>query len=136
MKDDDGTLSLVAAFLGSCAAFVRPSLATKVVAQAANQFAAHRAGERMVEAYRRKRVEDFMASLGKAKAEAQQVSPSAEVRAALNVLGLGTDFSRHDLKVAYRLKAKLAHEDTGGTHEAMVELNAARACVEKWRGWD
>ena len=35
------------------------------------------------------------------------------------------------IELAYRLLAKKAHPDTGGSHEAMAELNAARAAALK-----
>ena len=43
-----------------------------------------------------------------------------------NVLGVSQGASIEEIETAYRKKAKAAHPDSGGTHAAMAELNAAR----------
>ncbi len=45
------------------------------------------------------------------------------------VLGVSGDASRETIIEAYREKAKTLHPDTGGSHEAMAQLNAARAAA-------
>lgn len=44
-----------------------------------------------------------------------------------DVLGLTSRCTREDIENSYKAKAKKAHPDTGGSTEAMAELNAARA---------
>jgi DnaJ-class molecular chaperone len=42
-----------------------------------------------------------------------------------DTLGVNKDASQDDIKSAYKEKAKECHEDAGGDHESMVELNKA-----------
>lgn len=130
MNDDNGTLSLSAALLALCTAWARPSRTTRTVALIASDFAAFRAKQRVEEHRWRAHLERF----DKARAEAQNLVP-ADVQAALNLLGLSPQCTRDELKRAYRKKASLAHVDRGGTHADMLAVNAARACIERWRAW-
>lgn len=43
------------------------------------------------------------------------------------LLGVNQDSPREAIEAAYKSKAKAAHPDLGGSHEAMAALNAARA---------
>lgn len=45
------------------------------------------------------------------------------------VLGLRPGASREDVEAMYRVRARAAHPDNGGSSEAMAELNAARAAA-------
>ena len=45
------------------------------------------------------------------------------------VFGLASAASMEDVDVVYRLLARTAHPDRGGSHEAMQRLNAARAAA-------
>jgi hypothetical protein len=55
-----------------------------------------------------------------------------------DVLGLTRTASRAEIVAAYRDKAKLAHPDVGGSHEAMTALSRARDAalltLETWSG--
>lgn len=42
------------------------------------------------------------------------------------VLGLRPGASKDEIEVMFKAKAKVAHPDAGGSHDAMTELNAAR----------
>lgn len=55
----------------------------------------------------------------------QLAGPKAE-RDPFEVLGLRPGASKDEIDAMYRVKAKSAHPDTGGSDEAMAELNAAR----------
>lgn len=46
-------------------------------------------------------------------------------RTAYDVLGVKATAGMAEIEAAYRAKAKTAHPDAGGSHEAMRELNAA-----------
>lgn len=53
--------------------------------------------------------------------------PSAPAKTGWHeVLGVGSNAERHEIENAYRAQAKKAHPDCGGSHEAMLALNAAR----------
>ena len=60
-----------------------------------------------------------------ASAYMQLAAPQAE-RDPWEVLGLRPGASRDEVEGMYRIKAKSAHPDTGGSNEAMAELNNAR----------
>ena len=61
-------------------------------------------------------------------------APQAKVtRPWWEVLGLRPDASADIIEQAYRAAAKRAHPDTGGSHAAMAELNAARDAALKAR---
>lgn len=49
----------------------------------------------------------------------------------LVLLGLNTLTTRRDLDRAYRLKARTAHPDVGGSHEAMTALSDAYDRLKK-----
>jgi hypothetical protein len=51
------------------------------------------------------------------------------VRDPYEILGVARDASLEEVKAAYRRACKSRHPDMGGSHEAMVELNAAYAFV-------
>jgi hypothetical protein len=55
-------------------------------------------------------------------------SPDAAPRAWREVLGISDDvrIDTETIDHCYRVRAKRAHPDAGGSHEAMAELNAAR----------
>ena len=54
--------------------------------------------------------------------------PAGKIRrAAHEVLEVSENASIEIAEAAYRIKAKTAHPDTGGTHDAMLELNEALA---------
>lgn len=48
-----------------------------------------------------------------------------------DVLGVDSRATIDDVDEAYRILAKTAHPDAGGTHERMAELNAARDAARK-----
>jgi hypothetical protein len=54
------------------------------------------------------------------------------VRDAFALLSLRCDASADEVKAAYRVQAKRAHPDTGGSHAAMLALNAAYAYALGW----
>jgi hypothetical protein len=51
-----------------------------------------------------------------------------------DVMGVKRDATLDEINAAYRTRANVAHPDNGGTHEAMTELNAARAAALRERG--
>ncbi len=60
-----------------------------------------------------------------------QLAPR-HVRDAFIALALRCDASPDEVKAAYRTLAKRTHPDTGGSHAAMLALNAAYACALDW----
>ena len=54
------------------------------------------------------------------------------VRDAFTALSLRCDASPEEVKAAYRVQAKKVHPDKGGSHGAMLALNAAYACALDW----
>ncbi len=52
--------------------------------------------------------------------------PPGAPRPWFDVLGLQPTAKRSDIEAAFRLKAKMAHPDVGGSHDAMAALSAAR----------
>lgn len=60
--------------------------------------------------------------------------PTLPPRAWHDVLGIAPNASREQIEAAYREKAKTAHPDAGGTHEAMAALNVARSSALQARG--
>jgi hypothetical protein len=55
-----------------------------------------------------------------------------DVRDAFTALSLRCDASPDEVKTAYRALAKKTHPDRGGSHGAMLALNAAYACALDW----
>lgn len=55
-----------------------------------------------------------------------QLAAPASARDPYEVLGLRPGASKEDVEAMYRVRAKAAHPDGGGSDEAMAELNAAR----------
>jgi len=62
---------------------------------------------------------------------AWQLAPR-HVRDAFTALSLRCDASPDEVKTAYRAHAKKVHPDKGGSHSAMLALNAAYACALNW----
>ena len=62
---------------------------------------------------------------------AWQLAPR-HVRDAFTALSLRCDASPEEVKTAYRAHAKRVHPDKGGSHSAMLALNAAYACALDW----
>lgn len=60
-----------------------------------------------------------------------QLAPR-HIRDAFTALALRCDASPDDVKTAYRALAKRTHPDKGGSHAAMLALNAAYACALDW----
>lgn len=60
------------------------------------------------------------------KAAYMQLAGPAGGRDPWEVLGLRPGASKDDVEAMYRVRAKTAHPDAGGSGEAMAELNAAR----------
>lgn len=63
-----------------------------------------------------------------------QALPAPRRRSWAEILGVAEDATREQIEAAYRERAKRAHPDAGGSHEAMAALNAARAAALKARG--
>lgn len=49
----------------------------------------------------------------------------SEISSLYEVLGVPVDATQEEIKLAYKRQAKRVHADVGGSHEAMVKLNAA-----------
>src|SRR5579884_1844346 len=62
---------------------------------------------------------------------AWQLAPR-HVRDAFTALALRCDASPEEVKAAYRAHAKRVHPDKGGSHAAMLALNAAYGCALDW----
>jgi len=54
------------------------------------------------------------------------------VRDAFAALSLRCDADADEVKAAYRARAKKTHPDMGGSHAAMLALNAAYKCAFEW----
>ena len=51
------------------------------------------------------------------------------------ILGVSEDSTKEEVIRAYREKARIAHPDTGGNHEDMAKVNAARDAIFLFKGW-
>lgn len=63
---------------------------------------------------------------GEVEAALFMAPPGARKRPWREVLALGSAPARQDIESAYRTLARERDPDTGGSHEAMAELNRAR----------
>lgn len=59
----------------------------------------------------------------------QRIERPQKARTWFQVLGVRINASREEVDAAFRVRAREAHPDTGGSHDAFVELNAARAAA-------
>lgn len=53
---------------------------------------------------------------------------------ALSTLGLDKEFTKSELKKAYKAAASKAHADKGGSHEAMLDVASAYAALKNYTG--
>ena len=51
------------------------------------------------------------------------------------ILGVGPNATKDEVKQAYKKKAWSAHPDRGGSNEDMMKVNAAYEAISRVRGW-
>lgn len=81
--------------------------------------------DRRQEGERRRQQREYRSQRQQRKPAHQRMQKPATLAEALEILGLEPPVTREDIKRAYRKQAQVAHPDRGGSHVAMVIVNAA-----------